>query len=135
MLIVIGCVANLVHACRFGVGGADRGGRGVVRAIVQVTQFKIPGTPLVIGSGLLSVMGVSFSFVPVAQQVIATLSECACNGAPCPVGGGECDACPVPLVGKCHSAEDAYGKVLGTVSACSPQPSLELEPLQTHPHN
>lgn len=32
MLIVIGCVANLVHACRFGVGGADRGGRGVVRA-------------------------------------------------------------------------------------------------------
>lgn len=89
-----------------------------VASFVQVTQFKIRGTRFVIGSGLLSVMGVSFSFVPVAQQVIATLSQCACNGTPCSVGGGTCAACPVALTGKCHSAEDAYGKVLGTV--CKP---------------
>jgi len=90
-----------------------------VASFVQVTQFKIPGTRLVIGSGLLSVMGVSFSFVPVAQQVIATLSQCACAGTPCSVGAGTCDACPVPLTGKCHSAEDAYGKVLGTILVCA----------------
>lgn len=90
-----------------------------VASFVQVTQVKIPGTRLVIGSGLLSVMGVSFAFVPVAQQVIATLSQCSCAGTPCSVGAGTCDACPVPLTGKCYSAEDAYGKVLGTILVCA----------------
>jgi len=87
-----------------------------IASFVQVTQFHIRGTRIVIGSGLLSVMGVSFSFVPVAQQVISTLSACACNGVPCSVGLGTCDTCSVALTGKCHTAEQAYGKVLGTVS-------------------
>lgn len=60
-------------------------------------------------------MGVSFSFVPVAQQVITTLSQCACDGEPCTFEG-TCVACTSPLVGKCHTPEEAYGKVLGTVS-------------------
>lgn len=86
-------------------------------SFVQVMQIKIPGTRFVIGSGLLSVMGVSFSFVPVAQQVISTLSQCACAGVPCVVGG-TCGACTTPLEGKCLTPETAYGKVLGTILVC-----------------
>ncbi|KAG0631559.1 hypothetical protein M758_1G262300 [Ceratodon purpureus] len=87
-------------------------------SFIQVFQFKIPFTKYVIGTGLLSVMGVSFSFVPVAQQVIGTLSQCTCAGAVCTVGG-TCSTCAVPLVGNCHTAEDAYGKVLGTILVCA----------------
>lgn len=88
-----------------------------IASFIQVMQIKIPGTRYVIGSGLLSVMGVSFSFVPVAQQVITTLSQCACDGEPCTFEG-TCVACTSPLVGKCHTPEEAYGKVLGTLLVC-----------------
>lgn len=90
-----------------------------VASFVQVMQIKIPRTRFVIGSGLLSVMGVSFSFVPVAQQVIGTLSQCTCAGVPCTVGH-TCAACASALVGKCLTPEAAYGKVLGTVSTIDP---------------
>jgi len=101
-----------------------------IASFVQVRQFKIPGTRLVIGSGLLSVMGVSFSFVPVAQQVIATLSQCSCNGTACSVSGGTCAGCPVALTGKCLTAEEAFGKVLGTVSDTSFKTLKNLETLE-----
>lgn len=86
-----------------------------VASFVQIVQLRIPGTRYVIGSGMLSVMGVSFSFVPISQQVISTLSKCACAGVPCTVGG-TCGACAGPLTGECLTPEAAYGKVLGTVS-------------------
>lgn len=102
-----------------------------VASFVQVMQIKIPGTRFVIGSGLLSVMGVSFSFVPVAQQVIRTLSQCACADVPCTVGG-TCGTCTTPLEGRCLTPETAYGKVLGTVSSttfppCNPESSCKVE--------
>lgn len=88
-----------------------------VASFVQIVQLRIPGTRYVIGSGMLSVMGVSFSFVPISQQVISTLSKCACAGVPCTVGG-TCGACAGPLTGECLTPEAAYGKVLGTVLVC-----------------
>ena len=96
-------------------------------SFIQVFQIKVRGTRFVIGTGLLSVMGVSFSFVPVAQQVIGTLTQCSCAGTPCTIGG-TCSACASALVGNCHTPEEAYGKVLGTVSISS----LHLPLLNDH---
>uniref|UniRef100_A0A061SFW1 Nucleobase:cation symporter-2, NCS2 family n=1 Tax=Tetraselmis sp. GSL018 TaxID=582737 RepID=A0A061SFW1_9CHLO len=38
--------------------------------IVQVTSLKIPRTPYYLGSGLLSVMGTSFTFLPIVQESV-----------------------------------------------------------------
>mmetsp|Transcript_39251 Transcript_39251/g.111119 ORF Transcript_39251/g.111119 Transcript_39251/m.111119 type:complete len:590 (-) Transcript_39251:291-2060(-) len=43
--------------------------------IVQVTCLKIPKTPYQLGSGLLSVMGTSFTFLPIVQGAVATQME------------------------------------------------------------
>lgn len=85
-------------------------------SFIQILQIKIPFTPYVIGSGLLSVMGITFAVVPVAQQVITILTSCTCNGKACSLNGS-CKSCP-QLEGKCLSGEDAYGHVLGTIAVC-----------------
>ncbi|GBG73953.1 hypothetical protein CBR_g17667 [Chara braunii] len=83
-------------------------------SFVQVYQAKIPRTKYVLGSGLLSVMGVSVTFLPIAQQSMSMLRSCFCNGVPCIVGQ-TCKDCPVEATGHCRSAQDAYGEILGTV--------------------
>lgn len=88
-----------------------------VASCIQIYQFKVPFTRLVVGSGLLSVMGVTFSFLPIAQQTIATLGRCTCGGAAC-TPGGTCAACTEPVEGNCLTGQEAYGKVLGTLLVC-----------------
>jgi xanthine/uracil permease len=88
-----------------------------IASLIQIIQIPIPFTRLVIGSGLLSVMGISFSFVPIAEQVIATLNQCTCAGVACSPGG-TCDTCTTPLEGNCLTEEKAYGKILGTIMVC-----------------
>eukprot|EP00270_Netrium_digitus_P004320 TRINITY_DN15358_c0_g1_i1.p1 TRINITY_DN15358_c0_g1~~TRINITY_DN15358_c0_g1_i1.p1 ORF type:complete len:618 (+),score=92.71 TRINITY_DN15358_c0_g1_i1:80-1933(+) len=61
---------------------------------VQVTQIKIPGTNYAIGSGLLSVMGVSFTFLPIAESSIGVMRKSGLTG------------------------QQAYGKLLGTLLVC-----------------
>ena len=63
--------------------------------IVNCLQFKIPGTPYVLGTGVLSVIGTSFTFLPVFENGISAMRA---DGT---------------------DAEDAYGKMLGTVMICS----------------
>ena len=97
------------------------------------------------GSGLLSVMGISFAYIPVgkirlfviptslpvcgiasittidssqfstAQHVLTSLQTCSCGGTPCQVNGS-CQQCTQVLEGKCYTGEEAYGAILGTVS-------------------
>ena len=64
-------------------------------SIVNCLQFKIPGTPYVLGTGVLSVLGTSFTFLPVFENGISAMKA---DGT---------------------DAEDAYGKMLGTVMVCS----------------
>eukprot|EP01025_Chloroclados_australasicus_P066445 TRINITY_DN916_c1_g1_i1.p1 TRINITY_DN916_c1_g1~~TRINITY_DN916_c1_g1_i1.p1 ORF type:complete len:581 (-),score=60.91 TRINITY_DN916_c1_g1_i1:347-2089(-) len=66
--------------------------------IFQVSRFKIPipGFPIYIGSGLLSVMGTSFTFLPITQTSIATMQS-------------EDNL----------SFNDAYGKMLGSFALCA----------------
>eukprot|EP00271_Cylindrocystis_brebissonii_P023449 TRINITY_DN9731_c0_g1_i1.p1 TRINITY_DN9731_c0_g1~~TRINITY_DN9731_c0_g1_i1.p1 ORF type:complete len:633 (+),score=99.93 TRINITY_DN9731_c0_g1_i1:213-2111(+) len=90
-----------------------------IASFVQVTQIPIPFTNYKIGSGLLSVMGISFTFLPIAESAIGTMRTCSCDGIPCSTGtGGTCDACTGSLAGSCLTGQEAYGKVLGTVCVC-----------------
>ncbi|XP_057854129.2 uric acid-xanthine permease isoform X2 [Cryptomeria japonica] len=86
-------------------------------SLVQILQFKIPFTSYVLGSGLLSVMGITFAVVPIVNQVVSVLTACTCNGISCSVNGS-CKACNQQLEGECLSGEDAYGHILGTILVC-----------------
>ncbi|MCO5600241.1 hypothetical protein L7F22_054351 [Adiantum nelumboides] len=85
-----------------------------IASFVQVYQIRIPFTKYVIGSGLLSVMGISFAYIPVAQHVLTSLQACSCNGVSCQVNGS-CQQCTQPLEGQCRTGEEAYGAILGTI--------------------
>jgi len=59
--------------------------------VVQILRFRIRGTPYYLGTGLLSVMGTSFTFLPIAREIVTSEIRAGNSGA------------------------DAYGKFLGTV--------------------
>lgn len=88
-----------------------------IASFIQILQIKIPFTPYVIGSGLFSVMGITFAVLPVATDVISILTSCSCNGIICLVNG-TCNSCQQQLEGNCLSGEDAYGHILGTILVC-----------------
>lgn len=44
-------------------------------SIINIMQFKIPGTKYYIGSGLLSVMGTSFTFLPIFEISIKQMMD------------------------------------------------------------
>ena len=62
--------------------------------IINCVQLPIPGTKFVLGTGVLSVLGTSFGFLPVFEAGIAAMRA---DGV---------------------DPEDAYGKMLGTVMVC-----------------
>lgn len=63
-------------------------------SFINVTKIPIPGTKYFIGSGLLSVMGTSFTFLPIFEIAIQQMKNDGISG------------------------EDAYGKMLGTSMVC-----------------
>jgi len=71
-----------------------------IMTFVQVTGFRFPRMNLQWGSGMLSVMGVSFATVPVATKV---------------VGG---------LMAKGMSFDEAFGSLLGTAALCGIWPIM-----------
>ena len=77
---------------------------GILTA-VQITRFHIYKTPYYIGTGLLSVVGVSFSTISISSKAVKQMYA---NGF-CPVSdSGEQLPCP-----------DAYGAFLGTAAVTS----------------
>ena len=89
---------------------------GLLTAI-QVFRCKIKGTPYSIGTGLVSVMGTSFTFLPLGQQMVAgeISSAIASGDARCIAGGSpsgnNADCIGVGMAG--------YGKFLGTAMVAS----------------
>jgi uracil-xanthine permease len=77
---------------------------GLLSAI-QITRFRILKTPYYIGTGLISVVGISFAIIPVAS---GAFSQMYANGF-CP---SREDGTPLPC-------PDAYGALLGTAACCS----------------
>ncbi|POR37484.1 Uric acid-xanthine permease [Tolypocladium paradoxum] len=72
---------------------------------VQINRFRIPKTGYFIGTGILSVVGISFSIIPIAQGAFRQMyangycpSDANGNPLPCPKG---------------------YGALIGTSSACA----------------
>ena len=63
--------------------------------ILNCIQFKIPGTKYVFGTGMLSVLGTSFGFLPIYESAIRAMKS---DG---------------------YSGKDAYGKMLGTTMVCA----------------
>ncbi|KAK3376610.1 permease family-domain-containing protein [Lasiosphaeria ovina] len=71
---------------------------------IQITRFHIKGTPYYIGTGLISVVGISFAIIPVASGAFEQMYD---NGF-CPMINGVKQPCP-----------DAYGALLGTAAVCA----------------
>ncbi|KAJ5907269.1 uncharacterized protein N7473_004185 [Penicillium subrubescens] len=74
-------------------------------SMVQITRFHIYKTPYFIGSGVLSVMGVSFAIITVAS---GAFSQMYANGF-----------CPVADDGTKLPCPEAYGALLGTSACCA----------------
>lgn len=72
---------------------------------VQITRFHIYKTPYYIGTGLISVVGTSFSIIPV---VTGALSQMYATGY-----------CPTAADGTKLPCPDGYGAILGTASVCA----------------
>ncbi|CAJ2499647.1 Uu.00g025000.m01.CDS01 [Anthostomella pinea] len=85
-----------------------------ILSMIQITRFHITKTPLpltsatryYIGTGLISVVGISFSIVPVATGAFAQMYA---NGY-CPVAEDGVTKLPCP---------DGYGALLGTAAVCA----------------
>ncbi|KAI1810803.1 Xanthine/uracil permease [Poronia punctata] len=73
-----------------------------ILSMIQITRFHIRGTPYFIGTGLISVVGVSFAIIPVAQGAFAQMYA---NGF-----------CPLAEDGTRLPCPDAYGALLGTAA-------------------
>ena len=70
--------------------------------ILNCIQFKIPGTKYVFGTGMLSVLGTSFGFLPIYENAIAAMrAEENADGT------------------TKYSGKEAYGKMLGTTMVCA----------------
>ncbi|KAK0749801.1 permease family-domain-containing protein [Schizothecium vesticola] len=72
---------------------------------IQITRFHIYKTPYYIGTGLISVVGISFAIIPVAT---GGFKQMYANGF-----------CPVAEDGTLLPCPDAYGAVLGTAACCA----------------
>jgi len=64
-------------------------------SIINVTKIPIPGTKYFIGTGILSVMGTSFTFLPIFEIAITQMKADGISGT------------------------EAYGKMLGTSMLCA----------------
>ncbi|KAK3385089.1 permease family-domain-containing protein [Podospora didyma] len=71
---------------------------------IQITRFHIKGTPYYIGTGLISVVGISFAIIPVATGAFDQMYK---NGF-CQTINGVKQPCP-----------EGYGAILGTSAVCA----------------
>ncbi|KHN95474.1 purine permease [Metarhizium album ARSEF 1941] len=77
---------------------------GILSA-VQINHFRVPKTPYFIGTGVLSVVGISFSMIPIAQ---GAFKQMYANGY-CP---SDKDGAPLPC-------PKGYGALIGTSAICA----------------
>ncbi|KAK1574126.1 uracil-xanthine permease [Colletotrichum navitas] len=74
-------------------------------SLIQITRFHILKTPYYIGTGLISVVGISFSIIPVAQGALAQMYA---NGF-----------CPTDAQGNKLPCPDGYGAIIGSSALCA----------------
>ncbi|KAL2890511.1 Uric acid-xanthine permease [Ceratocystis lukuohia] len=74
-------------------------------SLIQITRFRIMNTPYYLGTGLLSVVGISFAIIPVAS---GAFSQMYADGY-----------CELDSDGNRLPCPKAYGAVLGTAALCA----------------
>ncbi|OHW92916.1 purine permease [Colletotrichum incanum] len=74
-------------------------------SMIQITRFHILKTPYYIGTGLISVVGISFAIIPVAQGALAQMYA---NGF-----------CPTDAEGNKLPCPDGYGAIIGSSALCA----------------
>ncbi|TDZ19075.1 Uric acid-xanthine permease [Colletotrichum orbiculare MAFF 240422] len=74
-------------------------------SMIQITRFHIIKTQYYIGTGLISVVGISFAIIPVAQ---GALNQMYANGF-----------CPVDADGSKLPCPDGYGAIIGSSALCA----------------
>ncbi|KAF4509759.1 hypothetical protein G6O67_003899 [Ophiocordyceps sinensis] len=72
---------------------------------LQIHRFRIPKSPYFIGTGILSVVGISFSTIPIAQGAFRQMYA---NGY-----------CPLDAAGNRLPCPKGYGALIGTSSVCA----------------
>lgn len=77
---------------------------GILSAI-QITRFHIWKTPYFLGTGLISVVGTSFSIIPIATGALSQMYKTG--------------YCPVDAAGKSLPCPHGYGAILATAALCS----------------
>lgn len=77
---------------------------GILSA-VQISRFHIYKTPYFLGTGLISVVGTSFSIIPIATKGLSQMYE---NGM-----------CPTAADGTLLPCPNGYGALLGTAALCA----------------
>lgn len=75
-----------------------------IMSFIQITRFRIYKTPYFMGTGVLTVVGTSFSAISIVTKALPMMYR---TGV-CPVIDGVEQSCP-----------DGYGKILGTAMVCS----------------
>ncbi|EKX43833.1 hypothetical protein GUITHDRAFT_110286 [Guillardia theta CCMP2712] len=106
-----------------------------ILSLIQITQFKLGNTGYYLGTGMISVLGTSFTFVPIARSSMAFMmasdSNMQCNSdADCTRAWGNIAGLSIPGVsnpGQCnvltnrckYSGQEAYGAFLGTSMVCA----------------
>ena len=78
-----------------------------ILTIIQVFRAKVIGTPFYLGTGLISVMGTSFTFLPIAREMVVREIRDASAAGKC--DGGDCRG----------FGKEGYGKFLGTCMVAS----------------
>lgn len=76
-----------------------------ILSIIQITRFHIMKTPYYVGTGLISVVGTSFTVISVASK---TLEQMYSNGM-----------CPTAADGTNLPCPEGYGALIGTSALCS----------------
>ncbi|KAF9177522.1 hypothetical protein BGZ50_008655 [Haplosporangium sp. Z 11] len=83
-------------------------------SLVQITRFRLGKSRYFVGTGLLSVVGTSFIFLPVLQSSVATMYEDGfCKTSIDAAGSTIYESCP-----------EAWGRFLGTCMICSLLPII-----------
>ncbi|KAF9431945.1 hypothetical protein BGZ76_011500 [Entomortierella beljakovae] len=78
-------------------------------SLVQITRFRLAKTQYFLGTGLLSVVGTSFIFLPVLQSSVSNMYDSGfCASSVDAAGNRTFSSCP-----------DAWGAFLGTCMICS----------------
>ncbi|CAR30809.1 hypothetical protein ZYGR_0P01110 [Zygosaccharomyces rouxii] len=101
--MIIGGIANLDGVHVNYLVSASLITSGILSA-VQITRFRIPKTPFHVGSGVLSIVGTSFSVIGIVSKSVPLMYKTGY----CPGGANSKEPCP-----------DGYGALLGTAACCA----------------